>query len=155
MTVNVKVAQSCLTLCEPMDFIVCGILQARILEWIAFPLSRGSSQARDWTQVSHTAGGFFTRWATREAQEYWSGWPIPSPADLPHPGIEPGLLHCRPILYQLSYQGSRLVICEVADLASASLAALQCRNHYPGSSASGEHAHLFPTSSLMHNSLVV
>ena len=44
----------------------------------------------DWTQVSHTAGRFFTSWATREAQEYWSGYPIPSPGDLPGPGIELG-----------------------------------------------------------------
>ena len=48
----VKVAQLCPTLCEPMDCIVHGILQARILEWVAFPFSRGSSQPRDWTQVS-------------------------------------------------------------------------------------------------------
>ena len=54
----------------------------------------------------HIAGGFFTSWATREAQEYWSGWLIPSLADLPNPGIELGLLHCRQILYQLSYLGS-------------------------------------------------
>ena len=52
----------------PMDYTVHGILQARILEWVAFPFSRGSSQPRDWTQVSHIAGGFFTSWATREAQ---------------------------------------------------------------------------------------
>ena len=52
---------------------VHGILQARILEWVAFPFSRGSSQPRDQTQVSHIAGGFFTSWATREAQDYWSG----------------------------------------------------------------------------------
>ena len=51
----------------PMDYIVHGILQARILEWVAFPFSRGSSQPRDWTQVSHIVGGFFTSWATREA----------------------------------------------------------------------------------------
>ena len=69
---------------------VHGILQARILEWVAFPFSRGSSQPRDGTQVSHIAGGFFTSWAIREAQEYWSGLPIPSPADLPNPGFEPG-----------------------------------------------------------------
>ena len=43
-----------------------GILQARILEWVAIPSSRGSSRPRDWTQVSCTAGGFFTDWATRE-----------------------------------------------------------------------------------------
>ena len=45
-----------------------GILQARILEWVAMLFSRGSSQARDWTQVSLIARGFFTVWATREAQ---------------------------------------------------------------------------------------
>ena len=45
---------------------VHGILQARILEWVAFPFCRGSSQPRDRTQVSHIAGGFFTSWATRE-----------------------------------------------------------------------------------------
>ena len=43
-----------------MDCIVHGILQARILEWVDFPFSRGSSQPRDRTQVSHIAGGFFT-----------------------------------------------------------------------------------------------
>ena len=63
---KVKVAQSCLTLCNPMDYRVHGILQARILEWVAFPFSRGSSQPRDWTQVSCIAGGFSTSWATRE-----------------------------------------------------------------------------------------
>ena len=50
------------------DYIVHGILQARILEWVAFPFSRGSSQSRDRTQVSRIAGGFFTSWVTREAQ---------------------------------------------------------------------------------------
>ena len=60
-------------LCNPMDYTVHGILQARILEWVAFPFSRGSSQARNRTQVFHIAGRFFTSWATREAQEYWSG----------------------------------------------------------------------------------
>ena len=65
---KVKVTQSCPTLCNPMDYTVHGILQVRILEWAAIPYSRGSSQPRDWTQVSYIAGGFFTRWATREAQ---------------------------------------------------------------------------------------
>ena len=64
----VKVAQSCLTLCDPMDYTVHRILQARILEWVAFPFSRGSSQPRDQTQVSCIAGGFSTSWATKEAQ---------------------------------------------------------------------------------------
>ena len=46
-----------------------GILQARILEWVAMPPSRGFFQPRDQTQVSRTAGGFFTSWDTREAQK--------------------------------------------------------------------------------------
>ena len=50
-----------------------GSLQVKILEWVTFPSSRGSSQPRDRTQVSHIAGGFFTIGATREAYEYWSG----------------------------------------------------------------------------------
>ena len=49
---------------------VHGILQARILEWVAFPSSRGSSQPRDQTQVYHIVGRFFTSWATREAQKW-------------------------------------------------------------------------------------
>ena len=63
---KIKVAQSCPTLWPPWN-IVHGILQARILGWVASPFSRGSSQPRDQTQVSHTAGRFFTSWATREA----------------------------------------------------------------------------------------
>ena len=60
MKVKVKVTESCPTLCDPMDYTVHGILQARILEWVAIPFSRGSSQSRDQTQVSQIAGGFFT-----------------------------------------------------------------------------------------------
>ena len=58
--VKVKVAQSCPALCDPMDYTVHGIFQARILEWGAFPFSRVSSQPRDPIQVSHIKGGFFT-----------------------------------------------------------------------------------------------
>ena len=58
-----------------MDHIVHGIRQARILEWVAFPFSRGFSQPRDQTQVSLTAGGFITSWATREAHRH-EGWTI-------------------------------------------------------------------------------
>ena len=69
---RVSVTQSCPSLCDPMD---CsppgssahGILQARILEWVAIPFSRGSSRPRDQTQVSCIAGIFFTDGATREA----------------------------------------------------------------------------------------
>ena len=66
------ITKLCPTLCNHMDrsppgFFVHGILQARILEWVSIPFSRGSSQPRDQTQVSHIAGGLFTSWATREA----------------------------------------------------------------------------------------
>ena len=103
--VKVKVAQLCLTLCN-LIYTVHGILQARILEWVAFPFSRGSSQPRDQTQVSCIADRFITSWAIREPK---------------NPGVDSfsllqrlfltqvwnwGLLHCRQILYQLSYQGS-------------------------------------------------
>ena len=74
MKVKVFVTQSCPTLWDPIDCSlpgssVHGILQARILEWVAMPFSRESSLARDWTQVFCTAGRFFTVWATREACE--------------------------------------------------------------------------------------
>ena len=47
LKVNMKVTPWCLTLCDPMAYIVRGVLQARILAWVAFPFSRGSSQPRD------------------------------------------------------------------------------------------------------------
>ena len=59
--VKVKVGQSCSTLRDPIDYTVHGLLQARIMEWGAFPFSRGSSQPKDGTQVSCIAGGFFTK----------------------------------------------------------------------------------------------
>ena len=63
-----SVTQSCPTLYNPVDFAsVPRILQARTLEWVAIPLSRGSPWPRDQTQVSHIAGRFFTVWAIREA----------------------------------------------------------------------------------------
>ena len=85
---------SCVWLCDPTECSppgssTFGILQARILEWVAMPSSKGSSQPRDRTQVSHIAGRFFTIWATREAQEYWSRVTYPSPEGLPNPGTEP------------------------------------------------------------------
>ena len=57
LVVLMKVTQSCLTLCDPKNYTVYGILQARILEWVTFPFSMGSSQPRDWTQVSNIPGG--------------------------------------------------------------------------------------------------
>ena len=95
---KVKVAQSCPTLCNSTDYTVHGILQARILEWVAVPFSKGSSQPRDRTQVSCNAGRFLTSWATRkqgthkwketalvpmEKKSKWSGQKIQSARILP------------------------------------------------------------------------
>ena len=134
------VPQSCLTLASPWTVarqipLSMGILQAWILEWVAMPFSRGSSQPRDQTQVSCITGKFFTSWATREPQ-FWgfpkiglySPWdthglysPWDSPASstgvgslsllqwiFPTQESNRGLLHCKWILYQLGYQGSPL-----------------------------------------------
>ena len=64
--------QLCLTLCDPTDCnllvsSVHGVLQARILEWVAIPFSRGSLQSRYRIRVSCITGGFFTIWTTKEA----------------------------------------------------------------------------------------
>ena len=73
---KVLVTQSCLTLCDPIacsppGFSVPGILQERILGWVAIHFSMQSSQARDQTRVSFIAGEFFTVWATKEAHNSW------------------------------------------------------------------------------------
>ena len=57
----------------PWNYTIHGILQVRILEWVAVRFSKGSSQPMDRTQVFHIAGGFFTNWTTKKAQEYWHG----------------------------------------------------------------------------------
>ena len=78
LCVKVLVIQSCLTLCYPTDYnlsgsSVHGILQVRILEWVAIPFSRESSQPRDWTWVSCITGRFFTIWVIRKAQPKGKG----------------------------------------------------------------------------------
>ena len=104
---------------SPTGSSVHGILQARILEWVAISFSKGSFLSKNWTRVSHIAGRFLTDWATKwkwkwkwsrvwlfdtlwtvayhappsmrfSRQEYWSGLPFPSPGNLPDQGIEPG-----------------------------------------------------------------
>ena len=107
MKCEVKVAQSCLTLCVPMDYTVHGIPQARILEWVVFPspvdlpnpgiesrspaLQADSLPTEPQTKPKNTGVGSLSLlqriFLTQE-----SNW---------------GLLHCRQILYQLSYQGRR------------------------------------------------
>ena len=83
-----KPLQSCPTLCRPMNCSLSGssvhvTLQARILEWVAMPFSRGSSQLRDTIYSSIIA--WRIPWT-----EYWSGLPFPSPGDLPDPGDKSG-----------------------------------------------------------------
>ena len=85
-----EVAQSCLTLCDPVDCSlqgssVHGILQARILEWVAISFSRGSSWPRDRTRVSCIAGRCFTLWATREAP--CQNWTVSNPLCLNDPNF--------------------------------------------------------------------
>ena len=84
-------AKSCRTLCNPMVYSPPGssvheILQARILEWIAIPFSRGFSPPRDWTWVSCTAGGFFTNWATEASLVAQTGKYLPA---MQKPGFHP------------------------------------------------------------------
>ena len=67
-----EVTQSCPTLCNPTDcslsgFSVHGIFQARVLEWVAISIPRGSSRPRNWTQVSCIAGRYFNLWVTRDS----------------------------------------------------------------------------------------
>ena len=100
MEVKVKVTQPSSTLCNSMDYRVHGILQARVLEWVAFPFSRWSSQPRDQTQVDSLPA---------EPQGKPKNTGVGSLSLLQ--GIFPtqesnqGLLHCRWIPCQLSYQG--------------------------------------------------
>ena len=101
-----KVIQSCPTLCDPIDYTVRGILQVRILEWVAIPFPRGSSQLRD---------------RPRSPTLQVDSLPTESPGKPKNTGVGSlshlqqifptqesnwGLLHCSRILYQLSYQGS-------------------------------------------------
>ena len=90
--VKVKVAQSCPTLCNPMVYTVHGILQARILEWVAFPFSRESSQPRNRTQVSCIAGAH--SYFTYGLPSWLSGKESASPAEdtdsVPVSGRSPG-----------------------------------------------------------------
>ena len=72
--------------CSPPGSSVHGILQARILEWVAIPFSRGSSWPRDQTRVSHLAGRFFTIWTTREAL---SAWQVLNNSQLPQLHLNP------------------------------------------------------------------
>ena len=99
---KVKVAQSCPTLCDPRDYTVHGILQARILQWVAFPFSRGLSQPRSPALQADSLP------ADPQGKPKNTGVGSLSPLQWIFPTQESnwGLLHCRQILYQLSYEGS-------------------------------------------------
>ena len=82
--VCVLATQSCPALCDPMDCSpagssVHGILQVRIVEWVAISFSRGSSQPRDQTWLSHNISRFFTIWTGKESQDWKRSVFIPSP----------------------------------------------------------------------------
>ena len=85
MNVTVKVTQSCLSLCNPMDYTVHGVLQAGILEQVKVKLL---SRVRLCNPMDCSLPGSSDMIFSR--QEYWSGLPFPSPGDLSNPGIEPG-----------------------------------------------------------------
>ena len=113
MCIRAKLLQSCPTLCNPMD---CNLPDTSVHGYspskntgedchalIAMPSSRGSSQPRNWTEVSCITSRFFTDWATREAQEYCSGSLSLLQGIFLTQESNQALLHCRRILYQLSY----------------------------------------------------
>ena len=93
LQVKVKVAQSCPALCDPMDYTVHRILQARILEWVAFPFSGGSFQPRSQTGVSYIAGRQLSCHGKRESSKWGevSGCFIIDCVLAPIPNVE---LHC-------------------------------------------------------------
>ena len=105
---EMNVVQSCPTLCDPMDYTVWDSLGQNNGVG-SFSFSRGSFQPRDWTQISCIAGGFFTSWATREVKNTGVGSLSLLQGTFPTQELNQGLLHCRWILYQLSYQGSQYI----------------------------------------------
>ena len=105
MKVKVKVTQSCLTLCDPMD-LVYGIFQARILEWIAFLFSKGSSQSRDQTQSPALQANSLPAEPPGKPKNTGVGSLSLLQGIFPTQESNWGLLPCRWILYHLSHQGS-------------------------------------------------
>ena len=106
LPMNVKVANSCPTLCDPMNYTVHGILQARILEWVDFPFSRGPSQPRKEPMFPALQADSLPA----EPQEKYKNMGVGNLSFLqwifPTQESNRGLLHCRLILYQMSYQRS-------------------------------------------------
>ena len=113
--IHIYVAQSCPTLCDPMDYAVHGVLQARILKWVAVPFSQGSSQPRNLTQVSSIAADSLP--AEPQGKPKKTG--VSSLSFLQQIFLTQesnlGLPHCRWILYHIYHQllGRRLYIYKI------------------------------------------
>ena len=107
---KVKVAQSYLTVYDPVDYTVHGILQARIVEWVAFPFSSGSSQPRDGTQVSALQVDSLPVEPKGKPENTGVGSLSLLQAIFSTQGLNPGLLHCIQIIYQLSHNGSPRIL---------------------------------------------
>ena len=105
---GVKISQSCLTLCNPIDLYSPWNSPGQNTGVGGLSFFQGVFETRDWTQISSIAGGFFTSWATREAQNTGVGSPSLLQWNFPIQESNQGFLHCRQSLYQLSYEGSPL-----------------------------------------------
>jgi len=154
----VKVPQLCPTLCDPMDHTTHGILQARILEWVAFRFSRGSSQPGNRTQISHIAGRFLTSPAQllafapgkEQAAGMWEPWVVPDcclssalafPSDLgarrPCRGLRGwGCAHCQSLprgeqtsLLLSQYRGETIHLSAVSSMAAVRIFVLAFVSH--------------------------
>ena len=162
---KVKVTQSCPTLCNPMDHTIHGNLQARILEWVAFPFSRESSQPRDQTQVPPFQADSLPAEPQGKPRNTGVGslsllqWIFLTQES------NQGLLHYRQILHQLSSQGSPSTTREVP---LYSFEAIKCscswyclipvcffKNTWPVSCADGPHPMLYFILILNSESLVL
>ena len=115
LCVCAKSLQSCPTLlnlrdCSPSGSSVHGILQARILEWVTMPSSKGFSQPRDRTQVSHIAADSLPSEPLGKPKNTGVGSLSLLQGIFLTQESNQGLLHCRRILYQLSYEGSPITL---------------------------------------------
>ena len=85
-----KVAQSCPILYDPMEYTIHGILQAKILEWVAFPFSRGVPKPGIAPRFPTLQADSLPTESSGKSKNTGMSSPIPSPVDLPDPGIKPG-----------------------------------------------------------------
>ena len=103
---SVDITQSCPTLCNPTAYTVHGILQARILEWVALPSPRDLPYPGVEPRSPTLQADSLPAEPPGKSKNIGVGKPIPSPVDLPNQELNWDLLHCRWILHQMNYQGS-------------------------------------------------